>query len=129
VGSLGEGEEEMSDGYSGLDNPVMSCPCRNCKHSGIYGGEATRTSYLCPYNKRLTIKALENINGIIGVIGSLFENLGITAGVKLECGNGFTKSGEVDGIGSECPVEGMNEESAMRNDASGASGKIKENGG
>ena len=100
----------MSDGYSGFDNPVMSCLCRDCIYSGRFGGDAVRPGYLCPYNKGLAIKALENISRSISAFSSLFKDFGIAVGIELKGGDSLAESGEVNGARCKCPIRGKHEQ-------------------
>jgi hypothetical protein len=53
-------------------------------YSGIYGGYAAKPGFLCPYNKRIAVKAFEDIERLIGSLGALIENIGVAAGIELK---------------------------------------------
>jgi hypothetical protein len=107
----------------------MGCPCRNCIFSGIYGGEAAKPGFLCPNNKRLSVKAFEDIKGLLSSLGALIENVSISAGIVIKGSHSLFDSREENRPGSECPMERVDEKTAMRGSDPGIGGKVEEYGG
>jgi len=120
---------EIRSGNSGFNDPDMYCPCRHCIHSGIYGGYAAKPGYLCPYNKRLAVKAIENIDRIVGTLRSIIENLGIPGSIELKGCDSLPDCRNMNGAVSECPVKGVYQEPAVGRGNSGVSGEIQEDCG
>jgi hypothetical protein len=126
---IAEGSFGPPEGGSGFHYPEMSCPCRSCRYSGLFGGDPARRGYLCPYNKRIAFQALDDIKGLIGALGTLIENVGIAAGIELKGNNGFSDIREENGTRPECPMERMDEETAVRGSNPCIGGQVQEHGG
>jgi hypothetical protein len=116
-------------GYSGFDNPGMGCPCRNCIFSGIYGGDASKPGYLCPYNKRIAGKAFESVDRLIRSMSAIIENVCVAAGIEFKGGDGLSDIREKNRAGSECPKERMDEKAAVGGGCPHVGGEVKEHGG
>ena len=107
------------------NNPSMNCPCRGCIYSGRFGGDAAKPGFLCPYNKRVAFKALEDINGILCALSSLVNDISIALGISLKRDQGFFDFGDVSKSRVESPIERMEQKTAMRCCEPGISSEVE----
>jgi hypothetical protein len=91
------------------------------------GGDAADYRFCCPYNKLLAMKALENIDRLVGTLCTLVENLGVAAGVELKGSQGLSNVRHWIIGGTKCPMEGMKQEPTLG--AGGGSGGGGQGGG
>jgi hypothetical protein len=87
-----------------------------------------KPGYVCPYNKRIAIKAFEDINRLISALGALIENTAVAAGVKLKGSDSLFDIREKNTPG-ECPMERMEEKTTVGSGEPGISGQVQEHGG
>jgi hypothetical protein len=72
------------NGCNGLGGAYINsgCACRDCIFNGRISSNSPALRFDCPYNKRVILEVLENINNILAAVSPLVENLSVVAGVK-----------------------------------------------